>query len=120
MYETNIDCVPAGRFSGKMVVSMRPMAPRDAIRAIQITSRFPSVHGAPVHFGDPAAIGIRDIADPEHGEAVPIAPGEVPVFWACGVTPQVAIRTARPPIAITHSPGTMLITDLLNTHLSVL
>lgn len=120
MYETNIDCVPAGRFSGKMVVSMRPMTPRDAIRAIQITSRFPSVHGAPVHFGDPAAIGVRDIADPEHGEAVPIAPGEVPVFWACGVTPQVAIRTARPPIAITHSPGTMLITDLLNTHLSVL
>lgn len=120
MFETNIDCVPAGRFSGKMVVTMRPMTPRDAIRAIQITSRFPSVHGAPVHFGDPAAIGVRDIADPEHGEAVPIAPGEVPVFWACGVTPQVAIRTARPPIAITHSPGTMLITDLLNTHLSVL
>lgn len=120
MFETNIDCVPAGRFSGKMVVTMRPMTPRDAIRAIQITSRFPSVHGAPVHFGDPAAIGVRDIADPEHGEAVPIAPGEVPVFWACGVTPQVAIRTARPPIAITHSPGTMLVTDLLNTHLSVL
>ncbi len=120
MFETNIDCVPAGRFSGKMVVSMRPMSPRDAIRAIQITSRFPSVHGAPVHFGDPAAIGIRDITKPEHGEAVPVEPGEVPVFWACGVTPQVAIRTARPPIAITHSPGTMLITDLLNTHLSVL
>lgn len=120
MYETNIACVPAGRFSGNMVVSMRPMKPRDAIRAIQITSRFPSVHGAPVHFGDPAAIGIRDIADPEHGEAVPIGAGEVPVFWACGVTPQVAIRNARPPIAITHSPGAMLITDLLNTQLSVL
>lgn len=120
MYETNIACVPAGRFSGNMVVSMRPMTPRDAIRAIQITSRFPSVHGAPVHFGDPAAIGIRDIADPEHGEGVPIKAGEVPVFWACGVTPQVAIRNARPPIAITHSPGAMLITDLLNTQLSVL
>lgn len=120
MYETNIPCTPAGRFSGTMVVSMRPMVPKDAIRAIQITSRFPSVHGAPVHFGDPAAIGIRDIAHPEHGEAVPIEPGEVPVFWACGVTPQVAIRNARPPVAITHSPGTMLITDLLNTHLSVL
>ncbi|CAO3436009.1 putative hydro-lyase [Azospirillum doebereinerae] len=120
MYETGIPCVPAGRFSGNMVVSMRPMTPRDAIRAIQITSRFPSVHGAPVHFGDPAAIGIRDIAAPEHGEAVPIEPGEVPVFWACGVTPQVAIRNARPPIAIAHSPGTMLITDLLNTQLSVL
>ncbi|MBP2293714.1 putative hydro-lyase [Azospirillum rugosum] len=120
MYETNIPCVGAGRFSGSMVVSMRPMTPKNAIRAIQITSRFPSVHGAPVHFGDPEAIGIRDIADPEHGEAVPIAAGEVPVFWACGVTPQVAIRNARPPIAITHSPGAMLITDLLNTHLSVL
>ncbi|PWC52689.1 putative hydro-lyase [Azospirillum sp. TSO22-1] len=120
MYRTGIPCVPAGRFKGELVVSMRPLTPRDAIRAIQITSRFPSVHGAPVHFGDPAAIGIRDIANPEFGEAVPVEPGEVPVFWACGVTPQVAIRNARPPIAITHSPGTMLITDLLNTQLAVL
>lgn len=120
MYETSIPCTPAGRFKGSMVVSMRPLSPKDAIRAIQITSRFPSVHGAPVHFGDPAAIGIRDLSDPEHGEAVPIAAGEVPVFWACGVTPQVAIRNARPPIAITHSPGAMLITDLLNVQLSVL
>lgn len=120
MYRTKIPCTPAGRFSGDLVVSMRPLTPRDAIRAVQITSRFPSVHGAPVHFGDPAAIGIRDLSDPDFGEAVPVEPGEVPVFWACGVTPQVAIRNARPPLAITHSPGMMLITDLLNTQLAVL
>ena len=103
-----------------MVVSMRPLVPKDAIRAIQITSRFPAVHGAPVHFGDPAAIGIKDVNAPEYGDSVPIAPGEVPVFWACGVTPQQAIAEARPPIAITHSPGTMLITDRLNSHYSIL
>ena len=99
---------------------MRPMKPADAIRAIQICSRFPSVHGAPVHFGDPAAIGIRDIGRPDFGDAVSIRPGEVPVFWACGVTPQVAIEQARPPFFITHSPGHMLVTDLLNSKLSVL
>ncbi|MET4163376.1 uncharacterized protein YcsI (UPF0317 family) [Marinobacterium sp. MBR-111] len=120
MYRTNIACKPAGRFSGDMVVSMRPMKPADAIRAIQICSRFPSVHGAPVHFGDPAAIGIRDIGRPDFGDAVSIRPGEVPVFWACGVTPQVAIEQARPPFCITHSPGHMLVTDLLNSKLSVL
>jgi uncharacterized protein YcsI (UPF0317 family) len=97
-----------------------PMYPADAIRAIQICSRFPSVHGAPVHFGDPAAIGIRDIGRPDFGDAVSIRPGEVPVFWACGVTPQVAIEQARPPFCITHSPGHMLVTDLLNSKLSVL
>lgn len=120
MYRTNIPCKSAGRFSGTTVVSMRPMKPADAIRAIQICSRFPSVHGAPLHFGDPAAIGIRDIGTPDFGDAVTIKEGEVPVFWACGVTPQVAIESARPPICITHSPGHMLVTDLPNSRLAIL
>lgn len=119
MYRTNIACEPAGIFSGGMVVSMRPMKPADAIRAIQICSRFPQVHGAPVHFGDPAAIGINDITKPDFGDAVTIKPGEVPVFWACGVTPQVAIANAKLDICITHSPGYMLVTDLPNSKLSV-
>jgi uncharacterized protein YcsI (UPF0317 family) len=118
MYRTNIPNAPAGPFGGTLVVSMRPFAPKDAIRAIQITSRFPNVHGAPVHFGDPAAIGIADIARPDFGDAVAIGPGEVPVFWACGVTPQQAIRAARPPLAITHQPGAMLVTDLRNSELA--
>ena len=120
MYRTNIDCASAGRFSGKMVVSMRPMLPADAIRAIQICTRFPSVHGAPVHFGDPGQIGIRDIQAPEFGDAVTIKENEVPVFWACGVTPQVALEQAKPPICITHSPGCMLVTDLPNSKLAIM
>jgi uncharacterized protein YcsI (UPF0317 family) len=120
MYRTNLACQTAGRFSGSMVVSMRPMKPADAIRAIQICSRFPSVHGAPVHFGDPEQIGIRDIHTPDYGDAVTIKEGEVPVFWACGVTPQVALEQAKPPVCITHSPGHMLITDLPNSRLAVL
>lgn len=119
MYRTNIACKPAGIFSGNMVVSMRPMKPADAIRAIQICSRFPQVHGAPVHFADPAAIGITDINKPDFGDAVSIKAGEVPVFWACGVTPQVAIANAKLAICITHSPGYMLVTDLANSKLSV-
>ena len=120
MYRTNIDCVSAGRFASKMVVSMRPMVPADAIRAIQICTRFPSVHGAPVHFGDPSDIGIRDINHPEFGDAVTIQAGEVPVFWAGGVTPQVAVEQARPPFCITHSPGCMLVSDLPNSHLAIM
>ena len=118
MYRSGIATAPAGPFGGPMVVSMRPMTPRDAIRAIQITSRFPGVHGAPVHFGDPQAIGIADIARPDFGDPVEILPGEVPVFWACGVTPQSAIRAAGPALSITHKPGCMLITDLRNSHLA--
>jgi uncharacterized protein YcsI (UPF0317 family) len=118
MYRTSIANAPAGPFGGTLVVSMRPFTPADAIRAIQITARFPNVHGAPVHFGDPAAIGIRDVARPDWGDAVAIMPGEVPVFWACGVTPQQAIRAARPPLAITHQPGAMLVTDLKNSELA--
>ena len=120
MYRTDIDCSPAGRFAGKMVVSMRPMIPANAIRAIQICTRFPAVHGAPVHFGDPAAIGIRDIGRPDFGDPVTIGDGEVPIFWACGVTPQVAVERARPPFCITHSPGCMLVTDLPNSQLAVM
>lgn len=119
MYRTSIETVPAGVFSGPLVVSMRPMKPQDAIKAIQITGRFPSVHGAPVHIGDPTEIGIADIANPDYGDAVRIEPGEVPVFWACGVTPQAAIATARPAFSITHAPGHMLVTDLVNADLSI-
>jgi uncharacterized protein YcsI (UPF0317 family) len=120
MYRTNIRCMPAGRFAGPLVVSMRALAPADAIRAIQITSRFPSVHGAPVHIGLPEAIGIEDLATPDYGDSVPMRKGELPVFWACGVTPQAVIAEARPEFCITHAPGSMLITDLLNTKLASL
>jgi uncharacterized protein YcsI (UPF0317 family) len=118
MYRTNVATTPAGPFSGPTVVSMRPMTPANAIRAIQITSRFPNVHGAPIHFGDPAAIGIADIEKPDMGDFVGIEPGEVPVFWACGVTPQSAIRAAKPELSITHKPGSMLVTDLRNAQLA--
>lgn len=120
MYRTNLACQSAGVFSGNMVVSMRPMTPADAIRAIQICSRFPQVHGAPVHFGDPAAIGISNINTPDFGDAVTIKPGEVPVFWACGVTPQIAIANAKLDFCISHAPGHMLITDLSNSKLAML
>ena len=120
MYKTNQMTQAAGPFSGPLVVSMRPMSAAHAIRAIQITSRFPAVHGAPVHFGDPAAIGIADLSRPDWGDAVDAAPGDVPVFWACGVTPQAALRNARPEICITHQPGHMLVTDLSNHQLAAL
>lgn len=120
MYNTNIACKPAGRFHGNMVVSMRPFTPKDAIRMIQICSRFPSVHGAPIHFGDPAAIGISDINQPDYGDAVTIKQGEVPVFTACGVTPQAAIMAARPEFCITHSPGHMVVSDIPNSKLAIL
>jgi uncharacterized protein YcsI (UPF0317 family) len=118
MYRTNVGTTPAGRFRGPLVVSMRPLTPGDAIRAIVITGALPAVHGAPVHLGDPAAIGIADIARPDYGDAVPVEAGELPVFWACGVTPQAAIAAARPPFAITHAPGRMLVTDLRNAQLA--
>jgi uncharacterized protein YcsI (UPF0317 family) len=120
MYRTNIPCVSAGVFSGPMVVSMRPMRPADAIRAVQITSRFPSVHGAPVHLGLPQQIGIADITKPDYGDAVPVGADELPVFWACGVTPQAVIAQVKPEFCITHAPGSMLITDLRNNKLAVL
>jgi uncharacterized protein YcsI (UPF0317 family) len=120
MFRTSIPCQPAGPFNGPLVVTMRPYKAADAIRAIQITSRFPDVHGAPVHLGDPALIGIRDLQMPDYGDPVPVASDEVPVFWACGVTPQAALEAARLPIVITHAPGCMLVTDLKNSSLAAL
>lgn len=120
MYRTNRDCTPAGRFAGPLVVSMRPMTPSQAIRATQVTSRYPSVHGAPVHVGDPAALGIGDLAEPDYGDPVEIRAGEVPVFWACGVTPQAVATASRPALMITHAPGHMFLTDLDDDGLAVL
>ena len=120
MYKTNIDCVPAGVFHGPLVVSMRPMKPADAIRAVQITTRMPFVHGAPVHLGDPEAIGIKDIDKPDFGEPSVIKPGEIPVFWACGVTPQAVAMATKPEFMITHAPGYMFITDILNSKLAIM
>lgn len=118
MYKTNLPCRPAGAFQGPTVVSMRPMTPEDARRAKEITERYPNVHGGPVHMGDPEAIGIRDIAKPDYGDPVEIREGEIPVFWACGVTPQAAVENAKPPIVITHAPGHMFITDIPNSDLN--
>lgn len=118
MYRTNIETAPAGPFRGPLVVSMRPLRAAAAIRAIQVTSRFPNVHGAPVHLGDPWLIGIRELGQPDYGDAVQVLPDELPVFWACGVTPQAALAQARPEFCITHSPGAMLVTDLENPALA--
>jgi uncharacterized protein YcsI (UPF0317 family) len=120
MYRTSIETVPAGPFHGPLVVSMRPMKPKDAIRAVQITTRFPSVHGAPVHLAKPEAIGIVDIAKPDWGDAVPIHDDEIPVFWACGVTPQSVIMAVKPDFCITHYPGAMLVTDRRNSEFAIM
>jgi uncharacterized protein YcsI (UPF0317 family) len=111
MYRTSLPCTPAGRFAGPLVVSMRPMRPDQAIRATQITSRYGPVHGAPVHVGEPAAIGIADLDRPDYGDAVEVRDGELPVFWACGVTPQAVAVASRPGLMITHAPGHMFVTD---------
>ena len=111
MYRTNRATIPAGPFGGPLVVSMRPLTPADADRAAEITARYPDMHGAPIHRGDPAALGIADLSRPDYGEAVAVEPGEIPVFWACGVTSQVAVEAARLPVFIAHAPGKMLITD---------
>lgn len=112
MFKTTIECQPAGRFHGPLVVSMRPLKPADAIKAVQITSQFPGVHGAPIHLGLPELIGISDLQHPDFGDAVPIEKDEIPVFWACGVTPQAAVMKAKPKFVITHSPGCMFVTDI--------
>ena len=118
MFITNIPCAPAGVFRGPLVVTMRPIPAPLVARAVQISGRYPGVHGAPVHLGDPATIGIRDLQAPEFGDAVTIRPGEVPVFWACGVTPQAVAMQAKPPLMLTHAPGHMFITDLRNEELA--
>jgi len=120
MYITNIPTVPAGPFSGPMVVSMRSIPQEKVVRAVQVTSRFPGVHGSPIHIGDPAAIGIDDLSKPDFGEPTIINEGEVPVFWACGVTPQSVAMSSKPPMMITHAPGHMFITDMKDEDYSVL
>ena len=120
MYRTNIRCRPAGIFEGPQVVSMRPLTPQQAIDAVQVCKRLPRAHGAPIHFGDPAAIGISDINRPDYGDPVEIRPGETPVFWACGVTPQAVARECKPPFLITHNPGHMFLTDLRDHELTEL
>jgi len=117
-YITNIECIPAGIFSGPLVVTMRPIAEELVEKAIAITSRFPKVHGAPIHIGDPAKIGIKDISRTDFGHAVTINKGEVPVFWACGNTTEVAVMNAKPELAITHVPGHMFITDIRSDDLA--
>lgn len=119
MYRTNQSCRPAGRFSGPLVVSMRPMTTSQALQAVRVTSRYPGVHGGPIHIGDPAELGIQDVSHPDFGDPVDLAPGEVPVFWACGVTPQCALMEAKLPLAITHAPGCMFVTDVMDESLAV-
>ncbi|MFZ6870525.1 putative hydro-lyase [Undibacterium sp. Di27W] len=113
MYRSSLPCIPAGRFSGNMVVSMRPVKSRDIARAVEVSAQYPQVHGAPVHIGNPAALGIQDLALPDYGDAVDIAEDELPVFWACGVTPQYVAELSKLPFCISHAPGKMFVTDLL-------
>ncbi len=120
MWRTSTACRPAGRFHGPMVVSMRPIRAGDLPKAITVTARFPNAHGAPVHVGDPAALGIQDLGRPDWGDPQPVEPGDIPVFWACGVTPQAVALASKPPFMITHSPGHMFITDVPNSALAVL
>ncbi len=117
MYRTNLACRPAGVFRGPMTVSMRPLTPAQAIRATEICARFGRAHGAPLHLGDPGAIGIRDLSCPDFGDPVEIRPGEIPVFWACGVTPQTVAMQVRPPLLLTHKPGHMFVTDVRDAEL---
>ena len=119
MYITNIETIPAGLFSGPMVVSMRPIKRSKIVKTIQITSRFPSVHGAPIHIGDPKAIGINDLNAPDFGDTVEVKEDEIPTFWACGVTPQSVAMSSKPPLMITHSPGHMFITDHIDQDFAV-
>ena len=120
MFITHISCKPAGVFHGPMVVTMRPIPSDKVTRAVQITSRYAGVHGAPIHIGDPSTIGIKDLRRPDFGDPVTIKKGEVPVFWACGVTPQAVVMKAKPDLCITHAPGHMFISDLLNEELAIL
>jgi len=120
MFITHIPCIRAGVFHGPMVVTMRPIPSDKVSRAVQITSRYASVHGAPIHIGDPSTIGIKDLKKPDFGDPVTIKKGEVSVFWACGVTPQAVVMKAKPDLCITHAPGHMFISDLLNEELAIL
>ena len=112
MYRSNIELMPAGPFAGKMVVTMRPIPAHQVDQAREISARYPQAHGAPIGIGDPANIGIGDLSQPDWGDAVEVKDGEVPVYWACGVTPQNVLLDAKLPLCITHSPGHMLIADV--------
>ncbi len=116
MYVTDRDCVAAGPFGGPLVVSMRPFRQPDIDRVIDVTARFPAMHGRPVHVGDPAELGIADLSTPDFGDAVRLRADDIPVYWACGVTPQVVAQGVRPPLAIFHAPGHMFITDRTHDH----
>jgi len=118
MFITHIPCKPAGVFHGPLVVTMRPISSEKVPRAVQITSRYTSVHGAPVHIGEHTAIGIKDLRKPDFGDPVAIKRGEIPVFWACGVTPQAVVMKAKPDLCVTHAPGHMFISDMLNEELA--
>ena len=120
MYITSRTCRPAGRFTSSLVVTMRPMTPEQAVRAVQVTTRFHLTHGAPVHLGSPHEIGIKDLSRPDFGDPVEIRPGEIPVFWACGVTSALAVTSASLPLVITHSPGHMFVSDLKDEDLTLL
>ncbi|MBN2124489.1 MAG: putative hydro-lyase [Deltaproteobacteria bacterium] len=120
MYITNRDCRPAGPFHSPLVVTMRPMTPEQAVRAVQVTTRFHLTHGAPVHIGDPREIGIEDLDRPDFGDPVTLYPGEIPVFWACGVTSSMAVTSAALPLVITHAPGHMFVSDIRDDHLTLL
>ncbi|WP_291408044.1 putative hydro-lyase [Actinophytocola sp.] len=115
MYVTDRECRPAGRLHGPLVVSMRPIPPHLVETAVRVSALMPAVHGAPIHTGDPAALGIADLTEPTYGDPTDVEPGDVPVFWACGVTPQAALTASRPPFAITHAPGHMFVTDIPDT-----
>ncbi len=119
MYCTSIECDAAGQFSGPLVVSMRPFRPADAIRAVQISSNFPAVHGGPIHLGFPEQLGITNLDRPDFGDPVPVKSDELPVFWACGVTPQAVLMQAKPEFAITHSPGCMFVSDIRDKALAI-
>jgi len=119
MYITSRQCRQAGPFSAPLVVSMRPLTPADAVKAVQVTTRFHITHGAPIHMGDPAAIGIGDISRPDFGDAVEIREAEIPVFWACGVTSQLAATSTPLPLVITHSPGHMFVSDLTDEEMAL-
>ncbi|MDE3721303.1 putative hydro-lyase [Nocardiopsis sp. N85] len=119
MYRTNRECRPAGRFRGPLVVSMRPIPADRVADAVRVTSRYPAVHGAPVHVGDPAALGIADLSRPDYGDPVEVREGEIPVFWACGVTPQAAVTASAPEFAIGHAPGHMAVTDVRDSFYQV-
>jgi uncharacterized protein YcsI (UPF0317 family) len=117
MYRTSVECVPAGRFGGPLVVTMRPVPGSLVARAAEVTARYPDVHGAPVHVGDPGALGIADLDAPDWGDPVEVRAGEIPVFWACGVTPQAVALASAPPWMLTHAPGRMLVLDVPNERL---